>query len=163
MRGEEGGEGTSGARTRALNEILRGTEVALRLASPRPLFPSSLPQAAHSRNSARGGRAPPMGGADGRREAGALDQWGAPAWAGPAAAGESPLRPIITRGGILRCSALHGRPPSLAARSLRRRMLMSRGRRRFSLPFFDHRESDFRMNTRNGASIQTLEVLRPSS
>ena len=103
----EGGEGTSGARTRALNEILRGTEVALRLASPSP--PRSLRRPLDSRSSARGrGRAPPMGGADGRREVGALDQWGAPAWAGPAA-GESPLlRPMqheITRDEILRCSA----------------------------------------------------------
>ena len=72
MRGEEGGEGTSGARTRALNEILRGTEVALRLASPSPPAPpgGSLPEFCARRPrspngrggwAARGGRSRPMG------------------------------------------------------------------------------------------------------
>ena len=93
-REEEDGEGTSEARTRALNEILRGTEVVGSLARPLapsaprgPTSPGLLP-ALRVPATARATAAPPMGELDGRREMGLLGQSGAPMWAG--LAGESP-------------------------------------------------------------------------
>ena len=92
MREEEDGEGTSEARTRALNEILRGTEVVGSLARPLGSCSAGWPVAAlvaqlppglvRVPTTTRATAAPPMGELDGRREMGPLGQSEAATWAG---------------------------------------------------------------------------------
>ena len=106
-REEEDGEGTSEARTRALNEILRGTEVVGSLARPLGSCSAGWPVAALVAQlppglvrvlatTTRAMAAPPMGELDGRREMGLLSQSEAATWAGLAR--ESPS---VTRHEVL--------------------------------------------------------------